>query len=178
VSRGRPIVRRVAAASASLFSLALLVTGCTSSGGTAPTQTGSPTGYVSKAESDAYGERMVACLADAGWEATLEPDGGVSLEGPEEQAGAIDAALEACTEQLGYDRPPAPMSQEEAESYLDGLEITAQCLRDNGYSVPPQPPRSESIEGLMSTTLDPGWDPFGDVTTGLPDAMTTCPYND
>lgn len=119
-------------------------------------------------------------MEDAGWAVTVTADGGVSATFPEGQEEAYRSALTKCEADLGYDRPAEPMSQADAESYLDALEKAAECLRAEGYSVPVQPPRSDSITGLMSTAFDPHWDPYGDVASSpdkLSAAMSKCPVD-
>ncbi len=102
----------------------------------------------------AWGEAMVECMADAGFE--LRFDGVVSfiVDDPGPQVGEFDTAMDRCEQTVGAAHPlPRRLTREEA--YQAKLEV-AECLRRQGYDIPQAP----SLEAFLESWEQGPWDPY------------------
>lgn len=102
----------------------------------------------------AWGEAMVECMADAGFE--MRFDGVVSfiVDDPGPQVGEFDAAMNRCEQTVGAAHPlPRRLTREEA--YRVKLEV-AECLRRQGYDIPQAP----SLEAFLESWDRGPWDPY------------------
>lgn len=173
-----------------MMGIALLLSGC------AETSTPVPSGSASKerapdsAADDSpsrvfYGTRheytlaVAECMTAAGWDARVSPmdeDGGTSIEYdlPVEQRDQLDAALQACLEQLGrldqgYSNPARLRAWYEFE-----LE-RSERLEAAGWDVEP-PPSFETLADQFASQGYLGWDAGFGVTPGEEaKAQRACP---
>ncbi len=108
-------------------------------GGTPPVtenQRGNPEFKDSDAKVRDHVIAMGKCLAEAGFPNEMQEDGGLEIDdGPQEQAGAFEAAAKACREQLP-EPPGADGLTAEEVGVLYDLQIDAgTCLEQAGYPV-------------------------------------------
>lgn len=162
---------------APVVTVLLIIGGCTAGGRQdAPAPT-SPSPDPSRHATQDYAVLMHSCLLEAGWETTIGPDNSIESEVPNAQADAFREASDACVKQLGYDQLP-PITRDDAEHILTALVDAADCMRARGFDVPPQPPESESLDGLMSPDRDPHWDVYGAVAgSAAVEAQDQCPID-
>jgi len=175
-----PLTRRPILQGASLLLLSLSL-----SVGAACSSAEPQSGQVSSQRSVAadpgdYAQLMSECLSARGWNARAADGGGLEVEVPVEQDDAYLRDLEACRTEFGYDRPLAPLDASGAEEILVAMEQAAECLRESGYSVPEQPSRQTSLDGLM-TDRDPRWEIYADIARNqggeaVSRAQSQCPY--
>jgi hypothetical protein len=171
---------------AALLAMALVATGCASSGevsGSAPTArstataepTPTPTPTQTIAPRADYLENMIGCLRVHGWEAE-RAHGSISAPATEEQRPALAEDFATCEAQFGYDQPIPGLSPEEARLMLEKLDTAAACLVAAGYPVPARPTDEAALAGLTSTPSSAGWAVYGDVPEDqLSQAQDACP---
>jgi hypothetical protein len=83
---------------------------------------------------------LQSCLAQAGYEAIVEPDGGITMRVPKDQHdAAVDARTACLTSFPEYDPDPPPPSAEELAAHFAALARSADCLENLGYDVPDPP---------------------------------------
>lgn len=102
---------------------------------------------------------MQRCMAEKGWMMAIDEEGGLAIDVPVEQGEALEQADRECQEKFGYDQPPPPMTQEEAEVYYEKLLATGECVRDMGFTTPELPSRQSTIESLTQPGRLPNWNP-------------------
>jgi hypothetical protein len=135
-----------------LLGVCMLTASCSDDGGPSAASQYSPPGVK-------YGEIMAACLEEYGWDAEASVDGGLDYNVPEDQREAIEADVERCREETGYNLPDRPFSEEEAvEIYAMYLE-SAECVEALGYEVAEPPSEEAWVEHFLAGT-PPGWDPY------------------
>lgn len=89
-----------------------------------------PSSTVPTSEADAT-IALRDCLSEKGWDAQIE-QGGVVVDFPEEQRGALQTDTDACNEVLD---PTKLMSDEDRREFYDLQVETANCLAENGSPV-------------------------------------------
>ena len=101
-----------------------------------------------------WGEAMVACMADAGFDMTF--DGVVSfvVDDPGPHVGEFDTAMTRCQEQVELVYPP-PRRLRREEAYRVKLQV-ADCLRELGFDIPQAP----SLESFLDSWERGPWDPY------------------
>lgn len=99
---------------------------------------------------------MAACLKESGWEVEVGPDNSVNIQLREDQADAYDAANEACSESLGYDEEPEPLTDAQMKRLYQGLLALSGCLSDKGHEVRDIPSEQAFIDGAV-------FDPYGEL---------------
>lgn len=167
---------RVYATIAKLLTAALVLAGCQSPiQGTEPTPTpdapgvndtppdsavGNPstTGYFG--ETLSMSDRIilvVECMEDQGIPAELVPPDGIRHLVPPDQLAQSEAAAEQCLAEVDqrYPRTPPPTKEEEYNAQNE----VAECLRENGYEIPPAPTLETWIDSFSDPSQDP-WLPY------------------
>jgi hypothetical protein len=126
-------------------------------------------------------EKMAGCMRGLGWDITVDPDGGWrSTNGiPVAQKDQYEKDTAGCETKFGYDKPPPPLTQEQAEARYDALVAVGKCVKGLGYDTPPPPSKQKSVESMVSSG-DPLWDPYQFVagsnsSAELDKVFTKCP---
>lgn len=112
---------------------------------------------------DELAAHMESCLAAAGFEVEVMPDGGIMMTYPNDQDEAASAARQGCLEGFPeYDPdPPAPTNEQLRELYSALLE-TKTCLEGRGIVVSDAPASDVFVENPAS------WHPYESVPKDLP----------
>ncbi|MET7418231.1 hypothetical protein [Dactylosporangium sp. NPDC005555] len=127
-------------------------------------------------------EKMAGCMRGLGWDITVDRDGGWrSTNGiPVAQKDQYEKDTADCEAKFGYDKPPPPLTQQQAEARYDALVAVGKCVKQLGYDIPPPPSKQKSVESMISSG-NPLWDPYQYVVSGtnssaeLDKVFTKCP---
>ncbi|KRC62690.1 hypothetical protein ASE14_02375 [Agromyces sp. Root81] len=125
---------RTALAGAAVTALfCLLLAGCSTAAPEA-NEPDAPTTEVSEID------QLAECVREAGFDVTVFPPDGMSVDAPPEQQSEVAAVQEACRQSLGVFQ-----FEELTDADYDTLyELTlenAKCLTELGYDIPPAPSR-------------------------------------
>lgn len=123
----------------------------------------------------APGWDMEWCMDQLGWRVTAHDDGdGFGYEGVTDQAAAMDSAMEACHEYLGY-RHRDPFTEEYLTLDFDNKLDIADCLRRRGFHVDDPPSREVYVEQTIADRWT-AWNVHEHVPDNrLPAAQEQCP---
>ncbi|WP_460946135.1 hypothetical protein [Okibacterium endophyticum] len=130
-----------------------MLTGCSSTSSATPIDY--EPGELSGQEQD-FATDMAACLKESGWEVEVRPDNSYTIQLQEEQSDAYDAAVEACSESLGYEEEPEPLTDAQMKRLYAGLVSLAGCLRDEGHEVRDVPSEQAFLDDAV-------FDPYGEL---------------
>lgn len=144
-------LRSVVARAGVVIGLGLILSGCASE----PVSEESFAPFELSGSDPEFGENMVACLNESGWDVELADDGGVTATIPETSNDSYSAAVEDCSKSLGYDNPP-PMSDEQYGKLYGALVELVDCLSDEGYTVTDVPSEQAFRDGAV-------FDPYGEL---------------
>lgn len=119
------------------------------------------------------------CLIDAGWDISLDADGGYEATVPHEQQGAFDADQRRCSDEATDAIPPPAVGEDDYRRLYAHFLETVKCLEAEGYeSAGPSPSEQEFVAEAMSSggaTWNP-WDVVGNVSAqAAADLEATCP---
>ncbi|GAA2444411.1 hypothetical protein [Agromyces soli] len=153
-------VRTAAVAAAAL--LAVVLTGCS----TNESPSVDPGSLFSGME---VAEARTACLADRGWDVSLDAQGAMLANYPPEQEAAFEADNLACLEEAGVD-PDAGLTDEEFETAYRWYREIESCLRAHGWDAPERP----SEERFRDTYDTAPWIPW-EFVDDLERAQADCP---
>lgn len=110
---------------------------------------------------DEYLSALAGCLNDAGWDAVIERDGGMSVDSvTAEQRTAFMAAQDSCKKELGPPPQEAPLTDSEIGRIYDYYvgELT-DCVVGLGYPVGEPPSRESFVANYYAP--DAGlWSPY------------------
>lgn len=130
-----------------------VLAGCSSGTDSAPI-TYEP-GELSGTEQD-FASEMAACLKESGWEVEVRPDNSYGITLQEGQEAAYDAADAACSESLGFDKQPEPLTDAQMKRLYEGLVSLTACLRNEGHEVQDVPSEQAFLDDAM-------FDPYGEL---------------
>ncbi|RYF52393.1 MAG: hypothetical protein EOO27_28625 [Comamonadaceae bacterium] len=100
------------------------------------------------------GTLLSECLADDGWTAVVDSDGGVISEYPPEQESSYSEALRRCLDEVGVGAP-IDYSPEQYEALYESAVESQKCLdREFGLQTPEAPSLATFIEAQGA------WSPF------------------
>jgi hypothetical protein len=119
---------------------------------------------------------QAACLSQKGWDVDIEPDAGITWEGPVAQRDQYGKALEECRDQMGSGQSPDDeVTNEMLRTAYDMQVETLECLRSKGYDELSDPP-------TLQTYLDANgqWTPYAELPLEISEAdwyqlLETCP---
>lgn len=115
-------------------------------------------------------ERLAACLAERGWNVTINPaDGGIDNEFPSDQEDAYAADRDACYDITGANDVRELTQDDYAKAYGMMLE-SLECLRNEGVDLPDAPSYQEYVDSKGMYT------PYRDMPDGrYEELLTACP---
>ena len=106
---------------------------------------------------------LQACMAEQGFEVTVNYED-QSITGTDAgQEEAYDNAIVVCRQaavDAGLDAAPAPYTDEELELIYDAYLVIGACLEEHGFSTPPAPSREAFLDGQTNP-----WHPYGALAT-------------
>lgn len=108
-----------------------------------------------------WAENLISCLAEFGWEAREQPDGGLLADVPTNRGDAYEEDFAKCESRFGYDQPPAPLSSSQAEELFARVGVTADCLIARGFDVGVRPSKRAFVDAV--TSGEGGWDPYVEI---------------
>lgn len=151
-------LKRTSLAAAVSLAVAAALVGC--SGGDPPSMTPQPT----MAPVEDFAINMQRCLGEKGWEVEVSWDNSIGMSGlPPEQRDQYDADVQVCLAAFGYDEPPRPLTQEEAQDLYDAMLLVAECVRGLGYTVPDPPSKQTYAEWLTTPGGLAKWTPYSGI---------------
>lgn len=127
-----------------LAGLLFLLSGCT---GLASEE--NPVSEIEGVPAAPLAERTIACMKEAGWDASLDWDG--TITGPE-MTGALASqwveAADVCGKKTGFQDPQ--LNDEQIQAVFEQEKAEAACLRMLGYQVE-EPPSSQTYVDTYGT---------------------------
>lgn len=110
------------------------------------------------------------CMADKGWDVTVEGDGGISFSGTADQLDSYKQALKECNDATGGSDVARDVEVTDdmlREAYQMQVDTLA-CLRDEGYDGLSDPP---SLQSYLDSRGK--WTPYAELPTGISQADWT-----
>ena len=141
-------VSRAPALIASVALTCLLLAGCSTTGSDSG-DSAVPVDEVSEID------QLAGCVREAGFDVTVFPPDGMSVDAPPEQQSEVAAIQDECRESLGVFQFEELTDADYDTLYEASLE-NARCLTDLGYDIPPAPSR----QAFQDTYESDPWLPY------------------
>ena len=137
------------------------------------------TAVIDYATSEAEAEQRYAdCMKEKGWEPSINPGGGVTIESHKSQLDRQMEDREECNSRP--EMQSAPWTDEDWEDYYVELSEAADCLTAAGYDVPEKPSLQVFLDQSKDLTGDGTWYPYENIPDNefITVSTRTCPEPD